>query len=68
MVVCCATQVRANYVSIITETPKSRFSCIHNSVIFHLMNAKVAVEVPAYQGRQYTKFEENQRKPFPRYE
>jgi len=35
------------------------FSCIHNSVIFYLMDAKVAVEVPAYQGRLQTKCEEN---------
>jgi len=28
-------------------------------MIFYLKNTKVAVEVPAYQGRLHTKFEEN---------
>ena len=32
---------------------------IHNSVIFYPMDAKVALEVPAYQGRLHPKFEEN---------
>jgi len=43
----------ANYVSILTGTTKSRFWHILNSMIFY------PVEVPAYQGRLNTKFEEN---------
>ena len=42
----------------INRNNKVGFSRIHNSVIFYLMNARVAVEVPAYQGRPHTKFEE----------
>jgi len=61
MVVCRAAQEnrgRANYVSILlTGTTKSRFSHIRNSMIFYLKNNKVAVEVPAYQGRLLTIFE-----------
>jgi len=70
-VVCCAAEengARANYVSILTGTTKLRFSHIHNSVVFYLINPKVAVEVPAYQGRLHTKFEENRTKAFLRYE
>jgi len=44
---------------LLPETTKLRFSRIHNSMIFYLMDAKVAVEVPAYKGRPHTKFEEN---------
>ena len=55
---------RANYMSILTGTTKSRFSRIHNSVVFYLINPKVAVEVPAYQRRVHTKFEENRAKRF----
>ena len=36
-----------------------RFSRIRNSMIFYPKNTKVDVEVPAYQGRLHTKFEEN---------
>ena len=46
-------------VSILKGITKSQFSRIHNSVVFYLINPKVAVEVPAYQGRLHTKFEEN---------
>ena len=62
MVVCRAAQengARASYVSILTGITKSRFSHIRNSMIFYPKNTKAAVEVPAYQGRQHTKFEEN---------
>ena len=48
----------------INRKTKSRFSRIHNSVVFYLINPKVAVEVPAYQGRLHTKFEENRAKRF----
>jgi len=51
--------VCANYVSILTGATKSRFSRIRNSMIFYPKNTKVAVEVPAYQGRLRTKFEDN---------
>ena len=66
-VVCCVAQENrgcANYVSILTGTTKLPFSHIHNSVIFYLINPKVAVEVPAYQRRLHTKFEENCAKCF----
>ena len=53
-----------NYVSILTGKIKSQFSRIHNSVVFYLINFKVAVEVPAYQRRLHTKFEENRAKRF----
>jgi len=43
---------------------KLRFSRIYNSVVFYLINPKVAVKVPAYQGRLHTKFEENRTKHF----
>ena len=49
-------ETRANHVSILT---KLRFSYIYNSVIFYSIDANVAVEVPTYQGRLHTKFEEN---------
>ena len=52
-------RTRANYLSILTGTTKLQFSPIHNSVVFYLINSKVAVEVPAYQRRLHTKFEEN---------
>ena len=55
---------RINYVSILTGTIKSRFSHIHNSVVFYLINSKVAVEVPAYQRWLHTKFEEKCTKHF----
>jgi len=35
-----------------------------SSVVFYLINPKVAVEVPAYQGRLHIKFEENHVKRF----
>jgi len=59
-VVCRAAQEnrgRANCMSILTEQQ----SCdIHNSIIFYLKNTtKVAVEMPAYQGRLHTKIKEN---------
>ena len=66
-VVCRAAQengARANYVSILTGTTKSWFSHIHNSVVFYLINSKVAVEVPAYLRRLHIKFEENRVKLF----
>ena len=53
-----------NYVSIVTGTIKLRFLCIHNSVVFYLINPKVAVEVPTYKRRLHTKFEENHMKRF----
>ena len=55
---------RAKYVSILTGITKSRFSRIHNSVVFYLIDPRIAVEVPAYQGRLHTKFEENRAKRF----
>ena len=61
-VVCRAAQEnrgRANYMSTLTGTTKLRFSHIRNSIIFYLKNTKVAVEVPAYQGRLHTKIKEN---------
>ena len=67
MVVCSAAQenrVHANYVSIWIGTTKLQFSRILNSMIFYLKNTKVAVDVPAYQGRLPTKFEENHVKCF----
>ena len=67
MVVCRAAQenrARANYVGIFKGTTKSRFSRIHNSMIFYLKNTKVAVEVPTNQGRLHNKFEENRVKCF----
>ena len=63
-VVCRAAQENracTNYISILTGTTKS---CIRNSIIFYLKNTKVAVEVPAYQGRLRIKFEENRVKRF----
>ena len=45
-------------------TTKSPFSRIHNSMIFYLKNTKVTVEVPTYEGRLHTKFEENRVKSF----
>ena len=48
-----------NCVSILTGTKMLQFSRIRNSMIFYLKNTKVAVEVPAYQGRLHTKFEES---------
>ena len=48
---------RAIYLSILTGTTKLRFSPIYNSVVFYLINPKVAVDVPAYQRRLHTKFE-----------
>ena len=65
--VCHAAQENgacANYVSILTGTTKSRYSRIHNSVVFYLINSKVAVEVPAYQRGLHTIFEENHVKRF----
>ena len=62
MVVCCVAQeneVHANYTSILTGTTKLRFSCIHSSVVFYLIDTKFAVEVPSYQRRLHTKFEES---------
>jgi len=62
MVVCCAAQeygMCTNYVSLLTETIKSQFSRIHISMIFYLIDTKVAVDVHAYQGRLHAKFEEN---------
>ena len=47
-----------------TGITKSRFSRIHNSVVFYLINPKVAVEVSTYQGRLHTKFEKNRAKRF----
>ena len=55
---------RTNYVSILTGTTKLRFTRIHNSMIFSPKNTKVAVEVPAYQRKLHTKFEENRVKRF----
>ena len=52
-------RAHANYVSILTGTKKSWFSRVCNSMIFYPKNTKVAVEVPAYQGKVHTKFEEN---------
>ena len=69
-VVCHAAQengAHANYVSILTGTTKSRFSPIYNSVVFYLINPKVAVDVPAYQRRLHTKFEKKSREAFSRY-
>jgi len=60
--VCCAAQengTHTNYVSALTGATKSGFSRIHWSVIFYLIDAKVAVEVPNYQGRLHTRFGEN---------
>ena len=51
--------VCTNYVSILKGTTKLRSSHIRNYIIFYLKNTKVAVEVPAYQGKLHTKFEEN---------
>ena len=63
MVMCHVAQengMRANYVcEYIVRTTKSRSSRIHYSMIFYPKNTKVAVEVPAYQGRLHTKFEKN---------
>ena len=67
-VVCRAAQENVARVkvdeSILTGTIKSRFSRIHNSVVFYLINPKVALEVPAYQRWLRTKFEENRAKRF----
>ena len=66
-IVCRAAQengARANYVSILTGKTKSQFSPIYNSVVFYLINPKVAVDVPAYQRRLHTKFEKNRAKRF----
>ena len=65
-VVCRVAQengAHVSYVSILTGT-KSRFSRIHNSVVFYLINPKVAVEVPIYQRRLHTKCGENHTKRF----
>ena len=67
-VVCGAAQengVHAIHVSILTGTTKLHFSRILYSMIFYSKNTKVALEVPAYQGRLHIKFEQ---KVFPRYE
>ena len=72
--VCCATQENgrgggANYVSILTGSTKSWFSCLRSSMIFYLKNTKVVVEVPAYQGRQTThQIWRKSRKAFLKYE
>ena len=57
-------EARENYVSILTGTTKSRISHILNSMVFYPKNTKVAVELPVYQGRLHTKFEENHVKCF----
>ena len=46
-------------VSILTGITKSRFSCIHRSVIFYLKNTKFAVEVLAYNRKLHSKVEVN---------
>ena len=53
-----------NYVSILTGTTRSQFSRIHTSMVCYLINPKVALEVPAYQRKLHTKFEENRAKCF----
>ena len=66
-VVCHTAQengARANYMSILTVTTKLRFSPIYSSVVFYLINPKVAVDVPVYQRRLHTKFEKNCAKRF----
>ena len=45
---------------VLTGPAKLQFSRIHNSIIFILIDAKFAVEVPAYQGKLHIKFKENQ--------
>ena len=40
----------SNYASILTGTATAQFSCIHNSMIFYPMDAKVAVEVLPSKG------------------
>jgi len=47
-------RIRANHVSILTGATRSQSSCIHNSIIFYPIDAKFAVEVPAYEGRLHT--------------
>ena len=47
-------KVGTNYMGILTGITKLQFSCIHNCMIFYLMDAKVAVEVPAYVLRETT--------------
>ena len=59
-----ANEARANYMSILTGTTKLQFLRIRNSMIFYPKSTKVAVEVPAYQGKLPTKFEENRIKHF----
>ena len=46
------------------QTTKLRFSRIRNVMIFYPKNTKVAVEVPTYQEKLHTKFEENHVKCF----
>jgi len=57
--VCCAAQengVRANGVSILTGTTKSRFSHLCSSVIPHPNDTKFTVELASTQGRPDFKF------------
>ena len=53
-----------NYLSNLTGTTKLQFLRVRFSMIFYPKNARVVVEVPAYQGRLHTKFEENRAKHF----
>ena len=70
-VVCCAAQengVRANRVSILTETTKSRFSRICSSVMIYPKWHQICSGVSLHEGEARSQILTRSLRPFPRYE